>query len=78
MIEAIKQFAINSGGGNVLIIVQDPLAVRSQPHPLIDLAQRLSSVFQLRTPIEADDCNIHRLILSMTAMAICSGSKATI
>ena len=55
MIEAIKQFAINSGGGNVLIIVQDPLAVRSQPHPLIDLAQRLSSVFQLRTPIEADD-----------------------
>lgn len=54
-IEAIKQFAITSGGGNVLIIVQDTLSVRSQPHPLIELAQRLPSAFQLRTPIEADD-----------------------
>ncbi len=55
VVEALKQFAINSGGGSVLIIVQDVLAVRSQPHPLIDLAQRLPSVFNLRTPIEADD-----------------------
>jgi predicted GNAT family N-acyltransferase len=55
VIEALKQFAINSQGGNVLIIVQDTLATRNQPHPLIDLAQRLSSVFLLRTPIEADD-----------------------
>jgi hypothetical protein len=55
VIEALKQFAINSQGGNVLIIVQDTLAARSQPHPLIDLAQRLSSAFLFRTPIEADD-----------------------
>jgi predicted GNAT family N-acyltransferase len=55
VIEALKQFAINSQGGNVLIIVQDTLATRSQPHSLIDLAQRLSSAFLLRTPIEADD-----------------------
>jgi predicted GNAT family N-acyltransferase len=55
VVESLKQFAINSGGGNVLIIVKDTLAVRSQPHPLIDLAQRLSSVFVLRTPVEADD-----------------------
>jgi predicted GNAT family N-acyltransferase len=55
IVEALKQFAINSGGGNVLIIVQDTMAVRSQPHPLIDLAQRLPSAFLLRTPVEADD-----------------------
>jgi predicted GNAT family N-acyltransferase len=55
IIEALKQFAINSQGGNALIIVQDTLAARSQPHPLIDLAQRLPSAFLLRSPIEADD-----------------------
>ena len=55
VIEALKQFAINSGGGEVKIIVQDTLAVRAQPHPLIDLAQRLSSVFMLRTPTEPND-----------------------
>ena len=55
VVEAFKQFAINSGGGNVLIIVKDTLAVRSQPHLLIDLTQRLPSVFLLRTPVEADD-----------------------
>jgi predicted GNAT family N-acyltransferase len=55
VIEALKQFSINSQGGNVLIIVQDTLAARNQPHPLIDLAQRLPSAFLLRTPIEADD-----------------------
>ena len=57
IVEALKQFAINinSSGGNVLIIVQDTLAVRSQPHPLLDLAQRLPSAFLLRTPVEPDD-----------------------
>lgn len=55
IVEALKQFAINSSGGNVLIIVQDTLAVRSQPHPLLDLAQRLPSIFLFRTPVEADD-----------------------
>lgn len=55
VIEAIKQFAINSSGGNVSIILQDTLLARSQPHLLIDLAQRLPSAILLRTPIEADD-----------------------
>ena len=55
IVQALKQFAIASRGGNILIIVQDPLAVRSQPHPLIDLAQRLPSTFLLRTPVEAED-----------------------
>lgn len=55
VIEALKQFAIDSQGGNILIIVQDTLAARSQPHPLIDLAQRLPSALLLRSPIEVDD-----------------------
>jgi predicted GNAT family N-acyltransferase len=55
VVDALKQFAIHSQGGNVLIIVQDTLSARSQPHPLIDLAQRLPSAFSLRTPVEADD-----------------------
>jgi predicted GNAT family N-acyltransferase len=55
VVEAFKQFAINSSGGNVLIIVQDPLAIRSQPHFLLDLAQQLPSVFIFRTPTEPND-----------------------
>lgn len=52
---ALKEFAIQSDGGNVLIIVQDTMAARSQPHLLLDLAQRLPSIFILRTPVESDD-----------------------
>lgn len=55
VVEALKQFAIDSNGGNVLIIVQDTLVVRNQPHPLIDLVQRLPSAFLLRSPVEPDD-----------------------
>ncbi|MBM4207473.1 MAG: GNAT family N-acetyltransferase [Gammaproteobacteria bacterium] len=55
VLEALKQFAINSSGGSILIIVQDTLAVRADPHPLIDLAQRLPSIFTIRTPIEPAD-----------------------
>jgi predicted GNAT family N-acyltransferase len=55
ILESLKQFAITSGGGNILIIVQDTLAVRTQPHPLIELAQRLPSTFSLRTPEEPAD-----------------------
>ncbi|MBK8814363.1 MAG: GNAT family N-acetyltransferase [Methylococcaceae bacterium] len=55
MVEALKQFAIGSEGGTVMTIVQDTIAVRNQPHPLLELAQRLPSIFLFRTPIEAED-----------------------
>jgi predicted GNAT family N-acyltransferase len=55
VVEALKQFAITSGGGNVLIITQDTLSVRADPHPLVDLAQRLPSVLNMRTPVEPAD-----------------------
>lgn len=55
VVEAFRQFAINSRDGCVQIIVQDTFAARSKPHALIDLAQRLPSSFQLRTPVERED-----------------------
>ena len=55
IVEALKQFAFNSHDGCVQIIVQDTLAVRSRPHPLLNLAQRLPSSFLFRTPVEPED-----------------------
>ncbi len=55
VVEALKQFAIKSRGGVARILVQDTMAARSQPHPLLGLSQRLPSVFQFRTPIEPED-----------------------
>ena len=54
-VTALKQFAINSGGGIVMVILQDTLPVRGQTHPLLDLAQRLPSLFMFRTPVEPED-----------------------
>jgi predicted GNAT family N-acyltransferase len=55
VVEALKQFAISGRGGVVQILVQDPIAVQSQPHPLLELAQRLSSAFEFRTPVDPVD-----------------------
>ena len=55
VIAALKQFAIQSRDGYARIVVQDTVAVRSKYHPLIELAQRLTSSFQFRKPVEADD-----------------------
>ncbi|NOT10931.1 MAG: GNAT family N-acetyltransferase [Methylococcaceae bacterium] len=54
-IQALKQFALHSLHDCVRIIVQDTTAARIQPHPLLELAQRLPSSFQLRTPVEPED-----------------------
>jgi hypothetical protein len=37
------------------VIVQDPLVVRAQPHPLLALSQRVPSAFQFRTPVDPED-----------------------
>jgi len=55
ILEALKQFGIESRGGVARILVQDTSAARSQPHALLGLSQRLSSVFQFRTPIDPED-----------------------
>jgi hypothetical protein len=54
-LEALKQFAISGRGGSVRILVQEPRQPASRGHRLIALAQRLSSVFSFRTPVQDDD-----------------------
>ncbi len=55
VVEAFKQFAISGRGGTVRILVQNPTVVQSQPHPMLALAQRLTSAFQFRTPQDPED-----------------------
>jgi predicted GNAT family N-acyltransferase len=55
IVEALKQFAFSNGNASVQIIIQDPAILRSQPHPLLALTQRLPSHFNIRAPVEAED-----------------------
>lgn len=52
---AFRQFAIRSRDGGARLIVQDAANLRGQPHPLLELAQKLPSSFQFRTPVEPED-----------------------
>ncbi|MBS0556089.1 MAG: GNAT family N-acetyltransferase [Proteobacteria bacterium] len=54
-LEALKRVAISGRGASIHILVQDPRAVATRGHRLLPLAQRLSSMFELRTPIEDND-----------------------
>jgi predicted GNAT family N-acyltransferase len=55
IVAAFRQFAIRSRDGGARIIVQDTANLRGQPHPLLELAQKLPSSFQFRTPVEPED-----------------------
>jgi predicted GNAT family N-acyltransferase len=55
MVEALKQFVLGHRNSGVQIIIQDPIMLRSQSHPVLELAQRLSSHFVIRTPVEIED-----------------------
>ncbi|HMM56901.1 MAG TPA: GNAT family N-acetyltransferase [Rudaea sp.] len=54
-LEALKRVAVSGRGASLRIIIQDPRAVVAHGHRLITLAQRLTSVFALRTPVEDND-----------------------
>lgn len=54
-LEALKRVAIAGRGASIRILVQDPRAVAARGHRLLPLAQRLTSVFALRTPVEDND-----------------------
>lgn len=55
MLEALKRFAIESRGGELRILLQDPTSPLRNTHPLIPLAQRLSSSIVIRVPeVEQD------------------------
>jgi predicted GNAT family N-acyltransferase len=55
VVEAFKQFAISGRGGIARFVVQDPLMARRSPHPLLALAQRLSTAFEIRTPTDPEE-----------------------
>ena len=55
VLEALKRVAISGRGASIRILVQNPLAVAARRHRLLPLAQRLTSVFALRTPVQDDD-----------------------
>lgn len=54
-LEAIKHIAISGRGARIRIIIQDPQTVAAHGHRLIALAQRMTSVFGLRTPVQDND-----------------------
>jgi predicted GNAT family N-acyltransferase len=55
VVEAFKQFAISGRGGVARFVVQDTALAQRSPHPLIALAQRLSTAFELRTPTDPEE-----------------------
>lgn len=55
IVEALKQFVLRNSNSSVQIIIQDPASLRSQVHPVLELAQRLTSHFLIRAPVEAED-----------------------
>ena len=55
IVEAIKQFALSNSNSSVQIIIKDLTSLRSQAHPILELAQRLASYFFIRTPVETED-----------------------
>jgi predicted GNAT family N-acyltransferase len=57
VMDALREFAVNSRGGSAHILIQNLESMRSQSHPLLPLAQRLSSVFHFATPIEPEDAH---------------------
>ena len=55
LLDAFRQFAIAGRGGVVQVLLQDPAAAQGAVHPLLTMAQRLTSVFQFRTPVDNVD-----------------------
>ena len=55
IVEAFKAFAISGRGGAARVVVQDPTLAQRSPHPLLAVAQRLSTAFLLRTPQDAEE-----------------------
>jgi predicted GNAT family N-acyltransferase len=55
LLDALRTFATSGRGPSVRVIVVEPERLRGESHPLLPLAQRLSSVFALRTPVDPED-----------------------
>lgn len=55
LVEALRRHAVDTRGARVLLLVHDAAALSRGAHPLLPLAQRLPSVFQIRVVEEAAD-----------------------
>lgn len=55
ILEAMRAFATAGRGPQVRILVVEPERLHADGHALLPLSQRLSSVFALRTPVDAED-----------------------
>lgn len=55
LLDALRVFATSSRGPMIRILVIEPERLRGDGHGLLPLAQRLSSVFALRTPTDPED-----------------------
>lgn len=53
-LDALKALAIAGRGARIRVLVQAPSVAAQEGHRLIALGQRLSSVIELRTPVEED------------------------
>jgi hypothetical protein len=53
--EAIKQIAMGNAQVRIRLLVLDPARARSEVPRLIELSQRLTSIFAFRTPVEEID-----------------------
>lgn len=54
-LETLRTFATTGRGPVVRVLVVEPDRLRGEGHALVPLAQRLSSVFALRTPVDPED-----------------------
>lgn len=55
VLDALRGFATAGRGGSAKILLLDPATVLGNGHPLLALAQRLTSVFEFRTPVDPVD-----------------------
>jgi predicted GNAT family N-acyltransferase len=54
-LDELRRIAISGRGAQIRILLHDPAAALRNDHRLVALAQRLSSVFQIRMPVEEAD-----------------------
>jgi hypothetical protein len=55
VLDALRAYAVSGRGASVHILLQEPATVLGNGHPLLALAQRLSTVFQFRSPTDPVD-----------------------
>ena len=76
VVDALRAYAVSGRAGRVHVLLQEPATVLGAGHPLLALAQRLSSVFVFRTPVDPVDHQYRPRSSPTTATATSSGCSA--